>query len=114
MARRVDVHKVNLKTMGYNSLEHWLENPQHVYVGRNVVYVARAMHHEFSNKFSVKKYGRDECLRMYEVWLIEVLQDNEVRTRFENLRGKTLGCWCGVGDACHADVIIRLLGRDDD
>lgn len=40
MARRVDVHKANLKAMGYENLEHWMEDPQHVYVGRNVVYVA--------------------------------------------------------------------------
>jgi hypothetical protein len=109
MARRVNVHKANLEAMGYDNLEHWLEDPQHVYVGRNVVYVAGARQHEFSNGFTVKKYERYECLMMYEAWLIEVLQDNEVRARFENLRNKILGCWCGAHDACHADAIIRLL-----
>ncbi len=24
------------------------------------------------------------------------------------LRGKNLACWCKVGDACHADVLLRL------
>jgi hypothetical protein len=42
MTRRVYVHKANLNAMGYDSLEHWMENPQHVYVRRNVVYVAGA------------------------------------------------------------------------
>lgn len=109
MVLRVDVHKGNLKAMGYDSLEHWLEDPQHVYVGRNVVYVAGARQHEFANGFTVKKYGRDECLQKYEAWLIEAIQDNEVRSRFESLRNKTLGCWCKADEACHADVIIRLL-----
>ena len=109
MARRVDVHKANLKAMGYNNLEHWLEDPDHVYVGRNMVYVAGARQHEFANKFSVKKYGRDECLRKYEAWLTEAILDDEVKARFSSLRNKTIGCWCGTDDACHADVIVRLL-----
>ena len=46
MSRRVDVHKADLKVMWYENLEHWLESPQHVYVGRNVVYVAGARQHE--------------------------------------------------------------------
>ena len=74
MARRVDVHKA----MGYENLEHWLEDPQHVYVGRNVVHVAGASQHEFANRFSVKKYGRDECLRKYEAWLVEAIKDDDV------------------------------------
>lgn len=109
MSCRVDVHRANLKAMGYNSLEHWLEDPQHVYVGRNMVYVAGARQHEFANGFTVKKHGRDECLRKYEEWLVEAIKDNEVKARFENLKNKTLGCWCRKDEECHADVIIRLL-----
>jgi hypothetical protein len=26
----------------------------------------------------------------------------------EPLRGKHLACWCPVGSACHADVLVRL------
>lgn len=109
MARRVDVHKANLKARGYDNLEHWLEDPQHVYIGRNVVYVAGARQHEFANGFAVKKYGRDECMRRYEAWLVEAIKDDEVRAKFETLRNKTLGCWCKADEACHADVIIRLF-----
>lgn len=113
MARRVDVNKENLKAMGYDNLEHWLEDTHNVYVGRNVVYVAGAKRHEFANKFSVKKYGRCECLRKYGAWLIEATKDDEVRSRFEALRGKTLGCWCGADEECHADMIIRMLDKTD-
>ena len=41
--------------------------------------------------------------------MIEVLQDDEAKTRFEILKGKVLGCWCGKNEAYHADVIILLL-----
>jgi hypothetical protein len=89
--------------MGYGSLEHWLEDPQHVCVGHNVVYVARTRQHEFVNGFSVKKHGRDECLRMYETWLTEAILDDDVRARFENLRNKTtsnLRLDVGAGAGC--------------
>ena len=111
MERRVDVHKASLKIMGYDNLEHWLEDPRHVYVGRNMVFVKGARQHEFANPFSVSKYGREECLRMYEAWIIEAIQDNEARKRLESLRNKTLGCWCAADEACHADVIIRVLDK---
>lgn len=85
-------------------------------VGRNVMYVAGARQHEFSNRFTVtsdrrQDVGRDECLQKYEAWLIEILQSPDTRMRFESLRKKTLGCWCKADDECHADVIIRLLDK---
>ena len=27
------------------------------------------------------------------------------------LRGKNLGCWCGLDDPCHADVLLELANR---
>lgn len=52
-------------------------------------------------------------LRRYKAWLVEAIKDDEVRARFEDLRNKTLGCWCKADEACHADVIIRLLDEAD-
>lgn len=31
---------------------------------------------------------------------------------FARLRGKNLGCWCGIGEPCHADVLLELANRD--
>lgn len=28
-----------------------------------------------------------------------------------SLRGKNLACWCGIGDPCHADVLLELANR---
>jgi hypothetical protein len=47
----VDVRKAT----GCNSLEHWLQDPMHVYVQQNVAYVAGTRQHEFANGFFVKK-----------------------------------------------------------
>jgi hypothetical protein len=30
---------------------------------------------------------------------------------FEPLRGKTLACWCGLDQPCHADVLLTLANR---
>lgn len=31
-----------------------------------------------------------------------------LRFNCEELRGKTLVCWCPVGSPCHADVLLRI------
>lgn len=28
-----------------------------------------------------------------------------------HLRGKNLGCWCKLGDPCHADVLLEMANR---
>ena len=53
--------------MGYNDFEDWVKNNENVYIGRNMnFYVKGALGSKWRNKFSVKKYGREECLRLYE------------------------------------------------
>ena len=109
--RREDIHNNNLKVLGYSDLIDWLQNPVHVYIGRNMTfYVPGAVKHEFSNPYSVAKYGREGCLYMYRDWLVRLLENNtEAYERFRTLRGKTLGCWCKKDEACHGDVIVELL-----
>lgn len=31
-----------------------------------------------------------------------------LRGMMPTLRGKNLACWCRIGDACHADVLLEL------
>lgn len=52
---------------------------------------------------------RSEKIRKYE----EYLMNNEyLMSRIEELRGKTLGCWCKP-KACHGDVIVNVLNGLD-
>lgn len=30
-----------------------------------------------------------------------------------DIRGKNLGCWCAVGQPCHADVLLELANSND-
>lgn len=100
-----------LRKIGYDSLEKWLENPNHVYIGRACVYVKGTYDSKWKNPYPVKKYGRDECLRMY----LEYVEKNEsLMNDLDELRGKTLGCWCchmPRPERCHGDILIDLLNK---
>lgn len=41
----------------------------------------------------------------------EIANNRSVRQKVEGLRGRTLVCWCRVGDPCHADVLLEIANR---
>lgn len=54
-------------------------------------------------------YTREESIRRYRNWFeTKVSQNEEFREAVEDLRGKTLSCWC-VPKPCHGDVILDYL-----
>eukprot|EP00286_Rhodomonas_abbreviata_P018800 CAMPEP_0181304586 /NCGR_PEP_ID=MMETSP1101-20121128/9236_1 /TAXON_ID=46948 /ORGANISM="Rhodomonas abbreviata, Strain Caron Lab Isolate" /LENGTH=496 /DNA_ID=CAMNT_0023410367 /DNA_START=43 /DNA_END=1533 /DNA_ORIENTATION=+ len=101
-----NIRKAELVKRGYRDLVHWLENPNHVYIGRNMLfYVPGAEHSKWANPFSVKKYGRDGCLEMYKE---HILKNEELRAALPELKGMEMGCWCHP-ERCHGDVLLELL-----
>ena len=101
----INIKKQKLKLIGYTDLENWVIKPEHIYIGRDMtVYVKGAIGSKWANPFSVKKYGLEKCLELYE---------NHIRTtnlfnKLEELEGKILGCWCHP-NKCHGDILIKLL-----
>jgi hypothetical protein len=55
-----------LRKMGFKNLLEWLEDPQHVYIGRHNHYVPGATTSVWANPFKVDKYGRDGCIQQYK------------------------------------------------
>jgi hypothetical protein len=104
-ARVINISKAELLKQGYRDLEHWLENPDHIYIGRTVRYVSGARQSKWANPFSRKKYGRKKCIDLYDVYIRDKA---ELLDQIEELNGKVLGCWCKP-DRCHGDVLISLL-----
>lgn len=101
----INIRKANLKKIGYRDLEHWLENPNHIYIGRNMVfYVPGSVKSKWANPFNVKKYGRDKCLELYR----EHILNSDLKNQLPELKGKVLGCWC-CPDPCHGDILVELL-----
>lgn len=73
----------------------------------NTVYVGRPT--KWGNPWTIKEYGREDALRLYESWLREeILLDPDF---LEPLKGKDLACWCPLDKPCHADVILKVLGE---
>ena len=68
----------------------------------------------WGNPFVVGAPGivdRAEAVRRYR----EFASTNEdlLREARALLRGKDLACWCPVGEACHADVLLELANAGD-
>lgn len=89
------------------TLRKWLENDNNIYVGRALVYVDGANNSKWHNPYTVKKYGREQCLTLYKKYIMAKLANNELS--LDELNGKILGCWCATDEDCHADILIQLM-----
>ena len=103
----VNVRKKNLNKLGYRDLQHWLEDPNHVYIGRNMAfYVKGAVQSKWANPFSVKKWGREGALEEYRK---HILGKEELLNDLIELDGMVLGCWVDASAGCHGDVLVELV-----
>ena len=83
-----------------------LSDKNKVYVGRRMVY-QNLEASKWMNPYSVKKYGRDVALQMYRKYIINKISNKELD--IEELRGKSIYCWCKEDEPCHVDILIELL-----
>jgi len=109
------IKKENLKKLGYNDLEHWLEDSNHIYIGRNLVYVKGATKSKWCNPYTVKKYGRERCLELYRE---HITNNKKLMSELFELKNKILGCWCykskenpKLDESCHGDILIELVNQ---
>lgn len=99
----------------YQNLGEWMGKEKNVYIGRaGIVFIDKVRFpkkaSDWANPFKVKQDGRENCLKEYEAYLRNKLKQPAMLEKFKELKkpGTVLGCWCKP-DACHGDVIIRLL-----
>lgn len=63
---------------------------------------------KWGNPFNIGKDGtRKEVVEKYRSW---ILTQQNLLDDLEELRGKTLGCYCKPL-ACHGDILVELLGE---
>jgi len=106
MSGVVNVKKACLVKRGIANFQEWAAREDAVYIGRNMsFYVPGAIGSKWQNPFPVKKYGRDECLALYETFIRE---HPTLYNELGELKGKELGCWC-CPEPCHGHVLMRLL-----
>lgn len=60
---------------------------------------------KWHNPFSVKQYG-DQAIPLFE----EYIRASPLLNDIEELRGKTLGCWCAP-NPCHGDILVKILNQ---
>lgn len=115
--------KVNeLRPRGYNNLKEWCVHPENILVtrhgrvfitdnGQKTIFTYKGS--EWANPFKVggcSKYSLDESLRLFEIHLDRLLEDDQCLQRFLLLRhAHELGCFCKSGDKCHRDIILKKL-----
>jgi len=101
-----DIHKKELNKRGFKDFRDWNNQEHTLYIGRNMnFYVKGAIESKWKNPFSVKTYGLEKCLELYEEYIRET---PELEGSLGELDGKELGCWCSP-KPCHGDVLIKLL-----
>jgi uncharacterized protein DUF4326 len=104
----------------YSNLIEWLQDDSHVYIGRDMsFYVDGAFKSKWHNPFKTKKPGKvykkgnyyslDESVKLYEE---HIRNSPELMNSLEELRGKTLGCWCKPRK-CHGDILVKLVNEQN-
>lgn len=102
----INIRKKELNKLGYRDFEEWAtSNVNHLYIGRNMNYYVRGTYKsKWHNPFSVKKYGLQKSLELFEEYISKNI---DLMNNLHELDGKILGCWCKP-EQCHGDILIKL------
>ena len=95
------------------NLEKWLQMPNHLYVGRRGrIFIDKNIFHypdsKWKNPYNLKEYSLEKSLQLYEKHVRENLIND-----IEELRGKTLGCFCDNDNPCHSKILIKILNEQN-
>ena len=72
------------------------------------VYIGRGS--KWGNPFRIGIDGtREDVIKQYRNW---IQTQPHLLNSLEELRGKTLGCFCSP-QACHGDILVELLNNDN-
>ena len=72
------------------------------------VYIGRGS--KWGNPFKIGVDGtRGDVIKQYRDW---IQTQPHLLSSLEELRGKTLGCFCSP-QACHGDILVELLNNDN-
>ncbi|MBC8428499.1 DUF4326 domain-containing protein [bacterium] len=107
MNKVISVKVTNLRKLGYDNIREWLEDETNIYIGRGLrIFINKKPFYikqsKWRNPFIVKEHGRENCILLYEEWIMKSGLINDI----EELRNKTLGCWCKP-DKCHGDILVK-------
>ncbi|KAK3096136.1 hypothetical protein FSP39_023615 [Pinctada imbricata] len=111
----VNLRLENLKTLGYNTVQDWLSDPQNLYIGCGISYL-NLPSSKWNNPFDVKTYGTTTALSLYKDYVrycTKLYDGKTLWDALEEIDGKVLGCWCRPYK-CHGDILFLLLQEKRD
>jgi hypothetical protein len=123
MTTTTDCIKVTcLREQGYEDVEEWIETEGNQYVGRGLrvfihtdgekkAYYVKGT--KWGNPYKVKKKNTENGLTLEEC-LVKYRQhifDSGLIDDIEELKGKTLGCWCIGKSKCHAVILAEIANQ---
>lgn len=110
----VNVKVAHIRKTGYGNLAEWCNNSNNIYIGRKGIVFINGVRFpkedsKWANPFPVKRYGIAQAIYKYCLYLYE---SNLIKS-IEELRGKTLGCWCVANSeiyvTCYGQVLIKQM-----
>ena len=106
----VCIKKAELNKRGIDNFADWQSKKKSIYIGRNMsFYIKGAVGSKWSNPFTVKKYGRRKCLKLYK----QYIEKSDLYYQLHELSGKELGCFCLENEDCHGKMLIELMKEFD-
>jgi hypothetical protein len=79
----------------------WKMPPDTIYVGRPT---------RWGNPYQTAAMTRDQAVRFFRVRWDRLSKTTSGKADLQLLQGKNLACWCRLDQACHADVLLDLVG----
>lgn len=75
------------------------------------VYIGRGS--RWGNPFTVEEHGREQAIALYREQMVEHKQRDPTgyRALLEPLIGKDVACFCSLEQACHGDVLLKLVSQ---
>ncbi len=105
----VNVRVAKLRKCGYQNINYWLAEPDHLYIGRQTrinlgkgewAYLKKSKWH---NPFKCQENKRIQCVEEFRQYASQIFS----RQDLSELSGKELGCWCAP-QPCHGHILVEL------
>ena len=92
----------------YQDLTTWLQNPKHLYIGRDMSWVKHGANaSKWQNPYTVAKFGRSTSINKYKTY---IRATPSLFNSLYELEDKVLGCWCSP-QPCHGHALVELYNN---
>ena len=114
LPERKCIKKEFLKHEG-TSLSKWAQDPNHLYIHRNLSFHLKKKGVSdsiwYKNIKELQEFANDEEICLFTAYERCIRETPQLWNSLDNLEDKILGCWCKPSQPCRADVLIKLFNE---